>query len=112
MKRTRVESERWFDVLVETEDAQAAVMTLEAGEATGGPTNAHAESDQWLYVVSGSGSVVVAGETLDVEEGDLLVVEAGETHEVRASDEEALETLNLYVPPHASGGAAGSERDG
>lgn len=39
-------------------------------------------------------------------------MEAGETHEVRASDEEALETLNLYVPRRAEVGVTASERDG
>ncbi|WP_435096355.1 cupin domain-containing protein [Halarchaeum sp. P4] len=104
MKRTRVESERWFDVLLETDDAQAAVMTLEAGEVTGGPTNVHEHSDQWLYVTEGSGEVVVEGETVAVEAGDLLVVEAGETHEVRASEAEAMESLSLYVPPRGDAG--------
>jgi hypothetical protein len=28
MKRTRLESDRWFDILPKTETAQAAVMTL------------------------------------------------------------------------------------
>ncbi|WP_299266940.1 hypothetical protein [Halorientalis sp.] len=38
MKRTRVESDRWFDVLQETETAQAAVVTLSPGQSTGGRT--------------------------------------------------------------------------
>jgi quercetin dioxygenase-like cupin family protein len=99
MKRTAVESERWFDTLLETDSARAAVMTLEAGRATGGPDNYHAESDQWLYVVDGSGWAVVDGERVDLAAGDLVCIEAGERHEVGASDGEALDTLNLYVPP-------------
>lgn len=99
MKRTEVASERWFDTLLETDDAQAAVMTLDAGRATGGPDNYHAESDQWLYVIDGAGWAVVDGERVDLGAGDLVCIEAGERHEVGASEAGPLETLNLYVPP-------------
>jgi quercetin dioxygenase-like cupin family protein len=99
MKRTEVASERWFDTLVETDSAQAAVMTLDPGRATGGPDNYHAESDQWLYVVDGSGWAVVDGERVPLSAGDLVCIEAGERHEVGADEDEPLATLNLYVPP-------------
>lgn len=99
MKRTDVASERWFDTLLETDSAQAAIMTLEAGRATGGPDNYHEQSDQWLYVIDGAGWAVVDGERVDLAAGELVCIEAGERHEVGANEDAALETLNLYVPP-------------
>lgn len=99
MKRTSLDFEGFFDVRLTTEDAQAAQMTLSPGQSTGGPDNLHAESDQWLYVVSGTGSAIVDGEDVTFESGDLLVIEAGETHEIENDGDEPLETLNLYVPP-------------
>ena len=99
MKRTHVGSERWFDVLLDTDDAQAAVMTLEPGRSTGGPRNAHADSDQWLYVIDGAGSAVVDGDSVALAAGDLVVIEAGETHEITADGDATLETLSLYTPP-------------
>ncbi|PSP66418.1 cupin domain-containing protein [Halobacteriales archaeon QH_6_68_27] len=99
MRRTHLAFDRFFDVRLTTEDAQAAEMTLEPGISTGGPDNAHADSDQWLYVVSGSGRAVVEGETVRLDSGDLVVVEAGETHEIENDGNEPLRTLNLYVPP-------------
>lgn len=99
MKRTHVDSERWFDVVLENERAQAATMVLEPGESTGGRANAHRESDQWLYVVSGSGRATVGDLEFPLAADDLVVVEAGETHEFRAADDERLETLSIYVPP-------------
>jgi mannose-6-phosphate isomerase-like protein (cupin superfamily) len=98
VKRTSLEDARGFDVLLETDSAQAAAMTLGPGEATGGPENAHRESDQWLYVIGGEGEATVEGATVALEAGDLVCIEAGETHEIRAGGT-ALETLNLYVPP-------------
>jgi mannose-6-phosphate isomerase-like protein (cupin superfamily) len=99
MKRTHLDFDRFFDVRLSTDDAQAAEMTLEPGTATGGPDNSHADSDQWCYVVSGSGRATVEGEDVRLDEGDLVVIEAGETHEIENDGDEPLETLNLYVPP-------------
>ena len=99
MRHTHLAFDRFFDVRLTTDDAQAAEMTLEPGTSTGGPDNAHADSDQWLYVVSGSGRAVVEGETVRLDSGDLVVVEAGETHEIENDGNEPLQTLNLYVPP-------------
>jgi len=98
MEHVRLDGQRWFDVIAGNENAQAAVMTLPAGETTGGPDNDHAESDQWLYVVDGAGEATVEGRDVALSAGDLVRIDAGETHEIRAGDR-ALETLNLYVPP-------------
>ena len=99
MRRTQARSDQWFDVLLETNGAQAAVMTLAPGDATGGLTNKHASSDQWVSVVAGEGRATVERETIDLTAGDLVVIEAGETHEIEATGSDPLETLNLYVPP-------------
>jgi mannose-6-phosphate isomerase-like protein (cupin superfamily) len=99
MQRTHLDFDRFFDVRLSTDDAQAAEMTLEPGTATGGPDNFLADSDQWLYVASGSGRATVDGEAVRLEAGDLVVVEAGETHEIENDGDEDLRTLNLYVPP-------------
>jgi len=99
MKRASLDFEGFFDVRQTTDDAQAAQMTLSPGQSTGGPDNRHADSDQWCYVVSGSGRATVDGEDVRFEPGDLLVIEAGETHEIENDGDEPLETLNVYVPP-------------
>ena len=100
MKRTSTtEATDWFDVLTETGQAQAASMVLSPGQSTGGPENRHEESEQWLFVVSGRGEAVVAGETVGLSAGDLVCIEARETHEITNTGEEPLETVNLYVPP-------------
>lgn len=92
-------TERAFRVLGGTERSQAAAMTLAAGRSTGGPDNRHGSSDQWLYVVSGSGDATVEGERVPLVAGDLLLIAAGEAHEIRAAEHEALVTVNVYAPP-------------
>lgn len=74
-------------------------MVLDVGQSTGGPTNAHARSDQWLYVLSGQGQAQVEGRTVPLQPGTLLLIEARERHEIANTGEQPLETLNIYAPP-------------
>lgn len=98
MKKTHVAFDK-FEVILETDKAQAATMTLAPGEATGGPNNVHARSDQWLFVLSGRGEATVAGEHALLGEHSLIVIEAGEPHEIRNTGSAPLTTLNFYTPP-------------
>lgn len=99
MKHLKIKAEDSFKVIAGTERSQAAVMTLNAKESTGGPGNKHSESDQWLYVISGDGQAVINGQETTIGPGSLLLIEAGETHEIRNHTEIALRTLNFYCPP-------------
>lgn len=99
MKLLQINSEKGFRLLTGTERAQAATMVLPPGGSTGGPDNRHEGSDQWLYVLSGTGKAVVEGEEREFGEGTLLRIEAGEAHEISNTGESPLETLNIYSPP-------------
>ena len=99
MERTRLAFDRYFEVVMETDEAQAAEMTIEPGRAVGGPENYHAESDQWLFVVSGTGVATVDGEENRLAAGDLLRIEAGERHGIANDGDGPLETVNFYTPP-------------
>ena len=89
----------FFKVLAGTERSQVAEMVLGSGQSTGGSDNLHPESDQWLYVVSGSGKAIVEGREVKFKTGDLLLIEKGETHEVINEGKEPLKTFNIYAPP-------------
>jgi len=89
----------FFDVVAGTDRSQAATMTLEPGQSTGGPSNVHVESDQWLFVVEGSGEATIDGETHDLEAGALVLIEPGEAHEITATGDQPLVTVNVYAPP-------------
>ena len=89
----------FFNIVGETKRSQGATMVLRPGQSTGGVDNVHAEEDQWLYVVSGTGEAIVEGRTRKLSEGSLLLIEAGETHEVRNSGRGPLVTINVYAPP-------------
>jgi len=99
MERAHLDFDRHFEVVMETDEAQVAEMTVEPGRSVGGPENYHADSDQWLFVVRGSGVATVDGEEQRLDAGDLVRIEAGERHGIENDGDEPLETLNVYTPP-------------
>ena len=88
-----------FSVSLRNKQAQAATMVLGPGDCEGGPDNRHRGSDQWLYVLSGTGTAVVGGKRQSLRAGTLLLIQRGTTHEIKNSGRTPLKTLNLYVPP-------------
>jgi mannose-6-phosphate isomerase-like protein (cupin superfamily) len=57
--------------------------------------------DEVYYVISGQGSIQVAGEDRAVKPGSLVFVAAGVEHRFH-SIEEDLRVLVFWVPPHAA----------
>ena len=94
-----VDGRSQFRVVAGSSRSLAAEMALGPGRATGGPDNRHPDSDQWVLVLSGSGTAIVEGDEHDLSPGTLLLIEAGEAHELRSAPEETLATVNIYAPP-------------
>jgi mannose-6-phosphate isomerase-like protein (cupin superfamily) len=91
---------RAFSVLHATRSSQAATMTLAPGaESNESSSNEHAWAEQWLYVVSGTGSARIGRRTVTLRAGSLLLIEKREPHVIRAGARSRLVTLNVYVPP-------------
>ena len=89
-----------FELLATTRgSAQAAMMTLQPGQDTGEPENEHPQSEQWLFVISGTGRANVGKRTAKLSAGSLLLIEKREIHQVKNTGRRPLVTINLYVPP-------------
>lgn len=99
MKRKHLRFGAGFRVVFGNQRAQAAEMVLAPGDAEGGPDNRHRGSDQWLYVVSGSGRATIEKKRYSLRAGTLLLIEQGDRHEIRNTGRRPLQTLNLYSPP-------------
>ena len=99
MKRKHLRFGEGFRVAIGNRRSQAAEMVLPPGDAEGGPDNRHRGADQWLYVLSGTGSATVNGKRHPLRAGSLLLIERGDAHEIRNSGRTPMRTLNLYVPP-------------
>lgn len=99
MKHKRLRFGQGFRVTLGNRRSQAAEMVLPPGESEGDAGNRHRGSDQWLYVVAGSGAAVMKGRRVALRPGTLLLIERGDRHEIKNTGRGALRTLNVYVPP-------------
>src|SRR5262245_9086738 len=99
MKRVKLSGTDAFRMILSNSRSQAAEMVLAAGKAEGGLDNRHIGSDQWLYVVSGTGMAIVKGKRHALRAGTLMLIERGDTHEIRNTSKSKLRTVNVYVPP-------------
>jgi mannose-6-phosphate isomerase-like protein (cupin superfamily) len=69
MKHKSLRFGQGFRVAVGNRRSQAAETTLAPGDSEGGPDNRHRGSDQWLYVVSGTGQATVGGKRYRLRAG-------------------------------------------
>ncbi len=106
MKHFKTGSQRGsFDVVTSTRLAQAAKMTLRAGAASDShPSNEHPHSEQWLFVLSGTGEAIIHDRSgkrrrTKLQPNSLLVIERGERHQIKNTGRRQLATLNIYRPP-------------
>jgi mannose-6-phosphate isomerase-like protein (cupin superfamily) len=119
MKHIRTGKKRGtFNLLAHTRELQAAMMTLRPGGTSDEePSNEHSGSEQWLFVISGSGEAKIGKRRgqlrrVALEPGSLLIIEKGELHQIVNSGKRPLRTINFYAPPayDAEGEPVGSVR--
>ena len=101
MKHVRTPKHRgFFKVLLTARAAQAAMMVLRPGQSTSEePENEHPRSEQWVYVVSGTGRAIVGGRRVPLKGASLLLIEKGEPHQITNTGRRAMKTINFYAPP-------------
>jgi mannose-6-phosphate isomerase-like protein (cupin superfamily) len=94
-----------FDVLAATRNLQAAMMTLQPGGTSDDePSNEHPRSEQWVFVLSGTGEVLIgkrrtALRRVKLAANSLLLIEKAELHQIRNTGRRPLRTINFYSPP-------------
>jgi mannose-6-phosphate isomerase-like protein (cupin superfamily) len=99
VKRKQLNLRAGFHVGITGRGAQFATMVLAPGGKEGGADNAHRGSDQWMYVVEGTGLAKVNGRRVPLRAGTLVLIERREIHEIRNTGRGTLKTVNVYVPP-------------
>jgi quercetin dioxygenase-like cupin family protein len=75
---------------------QAAVQRLEAGPGARIPEHQHDASDEIVYVMSGRGTMTVAGQSLPVVAGDAVHLPARVPHAIEVT--ERLVAIQCYAP--------------
>jgi len=99
MKREQLQFRPGFRLSVGNRQSQSAVMVIPPGGSEGGSDNSHRGSDQWLFVVDGTGVAIVNGHRSALRPGVILLIERGDIHELRNTGRKLLKTINVYVPP-------------
>jgi mannose-6-phosphate isomerase-like protein (cupin superfamily) len=77
---------------------QVVIMSIPPGGEIG--EEVHADTDQILYLVEGSGQVILDGETADFRVGDLVLVTAGTRHNFKTTGDAAMKIITAYSPAH------------
>src|SRR3569832_936911 len=98
-RRIHLRFGKGFRVALGNASAQAAEMVIAPGYAEGDAHNRHRGTVQWLFVVTGRGTVRVNGKRYSLAAGCLLLIEHGDRHEIKNTGGELLRTLNIDVPP-------------
>jgi|SRR4029453_4138042 mannose-6-phosphate isomerase-like protein (cupin superfamily) len=99
MKQKSLRLGKGFRVALGNRRSQAAEMVIAPGDSEGDPNNRHRGSDQWLFVLSGTGIATINDKRHPLRKNVLLLIEHGDWHEVRNTGRTLLRTLNFYVPP-------------
>jgi len=91
-------------VVATTQRTQATVMAIPANASIG--SEIHADHDQLVSVVDGSGAVIVDGTRTVVGPGSVVLVPGGARHDVQnISARTILRLVVLYMPPKYAPGA-------
>ena len=99
MKKAHLRFGRGFRVRAGNARSQAAEMVLAPGAKEGDAQNRHRGADQWLFVLSGTGSAQINKRRYRLKAGSLVLIERGDEHQVENTGRGLLRTLNVYVPP-------------
>ena len=98
IQKQALENDYFRHVLATSKHVQIVIMSIPAGGDIGEET--HADNDQTLYLVEGSGKVVLEVQASDFNTGDLVLVPAGTRHNFIADDNSAMKIITTYSPPH------------
>ena len=89
-------------VLYTSKHAQLVLMSLVPGEDIG--EEIHEDVDQFFRIEQGTGTVLINGDTHDIEDGSTVVVPEGANHNIMNTGTVPMKLYTLYMPPHHKDG--------
>ena len=67
------------------------------------PAHSHAEGEEIIYIMSGSGAILIDGEVNDVKKGCIVVLPRNSIHMTQNNGKEELKLLCFFAPPTEPG---------
>lgn len=100
----------YWPVDFQSAQLQTATFCVEVGGRV--HKHKHKREDNFWYVVSGRGRLVIGGESIPVEEGDAVLIPRDTFHEAHADAGERLRILQVECISGPEKGMSGSEEAG
>lgn len=90
---------RWLasDDALPAHHLSACVIRVMPGE-TVRPAHAHPRSEELIYLLTGSGQVMIEGETGDVRAGSAVLFEQGKVHMLRNTGDVEMKVICFFAP--------------
>jgi quercetin dioxygenase-like cupin family protein len=90
---------RWLvaNGAIEAENCSACVIRVAPGEKVR-PAHSHPNGEEVIYIVSGSGRVLVGGEVRAVSEGTAVLFPRGEVHMLHNSGHVEMKVICFFAP--------------
>ena len=82
---------------------EGGIANVHVVRVTRGLAHVHAEYDEVYYVLSGTGTIRLAGETGPLRPGSVAVIPAGAAHSLEADPGQTLEFVIFGTPPMSLG---------
>lgn len=98
IKQKAKENSYFRQVLETGKHTQVVVMSIPPAGEIG--EEVHPNNDQVLYLVEGTGKVILDGEERPFRKHDLVLVNAGTTHNFINTSGEDIKIITTYSPPH------------
>lgn len=86
------------EVLENGQHTQIVIMSIPPGGEIG--DEVHPDNDQILFLVEGTGKVILNGEEAHYSSGDIVLVRAGVRHNFINTGTSGLKIITTYSPPH------------
>ena len=98
IEKLAIDNAAFRKVLYTSNHSQLVLMSLVPGEDIG--EEIHEDVDQFFRVEQGTGTVLINGETYDIEDGSTVVVPEGANHNIINTGTVPMKLYTLYMPPH------------
>lgn len=90
---------RWLadEDSLKAKNLSVCVIRVLPGEAVR-PAHSHPNSEELIYIIKGSGKVMIEGEVGDVKEGSAILFEQGKIHMLKNTGEIEMKVICFFAP--------------
>ncbi len=90
---------RWLvnDEALKAKNLSVCVIRVLPGECVR-PAHAHPQSEELIYLISGSGKVMIEDEVGDVKAGSAVLFEQGKVHMLKNTGDDEMKVICFFAP--------------